>query len=356
MFILSHIPFRLPGLEIQEVTFGESTLVIVAVATSEAAACPTCGQSSRRIHSYYMRKPRDLPISGLSVQLHLHVRRFRCQNELCARQTFSERLPEVVAVSAQRTLRFTTILSIFAVTLSGQLASQLLDRLGMPTSADTLLRLVKRSALPSVEVPKAVGVDDFALRRGKTYGTMVVDLSTHHPIALLPGRTAEALSRWLETHPGVEYISRDRSSEYMRGADEGAPEAQQILDRWHLLKNVREVVQRIVSRTHATLKQRQKDSGVIIRARSRRKRSSSEIAASQVARLRRQAWYEEVVELYQQGKSIAAIARELHMSPITVRKFVYAGAFPERSAHKRRQSYPAFALLALPATTGRGRL
>lgn len=166
----------------------------------------------------------------------------------------------------------------------------MLANVGVPTSADTLLRLVKLNQIPTVETSKAIGVDDFALRRGKTYGTIIVDLLTHRPLALLEDRTTETLVRWLETHPGVEYISRDRSSESMRGADEGAPGAQQILDRWHLLKSEREVVQRMVSRTHATLKQRQNDSGVTIRARPRRKRSSSEVAASQVARLRRQAW------------------------------------------------------------------
>ncbi len=209
----------------------------------------------------------------------------------------------------------------------------------MPTSSDTLLRLVKRSLLPAVETPKAVGVDDFALRRGKTYGTVVVDLSTHRPIDLLTERTAETLSHWLVEHPGVEFLSRDRSSEYMRGATEGAPKAQQVLDRYHVLTNMREVVQRIVSRNHAALKQHQKDAGVIVRARYKKKRSSSEIAASQVARLRRQAWYEEVVEHYRQSKSIAAIAELLQMSPTTVRKFIYAGAFPERSAHKSRRTY-----------------
>ena len=132
----------------------------------------------------------------------------------------------------------------------------MLANVGVPTSADTLLRLVKLNQIPTVETSKAIGVDDFALRRGKTYGTIIVDLLTHRPLALLKDRTTETLVRWLETHPGVEYISRDRSSESMRGADEGAPEAQQILDRWHLLKNVREVVQCMVSRTHATLKQR----------------------------------------------------------------------------------------------------
>jgi len=124
----------------------------------------------------------------------------------------------------------------------------------------------------------------------------------------------------------------------MRGAAEGAPEAQQVLDRYHGLRNMREVVQRIVSRSHATLKQRQRDTGVVVHTRYKKKRRSSETAASEVARLRRLAWYKKVVELYRQGKSIAAIAEELQMSPITVRKFVYAGAFPERSAHKFRET------------------
>ncbi len=164
-----------------------------------------------------------------------------------------------------------------------------------------------------------------------------MDLSTHRPIDLLTERTAETLSQWLENHPGVEFMSRARSTDYMRGAAEGAPQAQQVLDRWHVLKNGREVVQRIGSRNHATLKQRQKDSGVTVRARYKKKRSRSEMAASQVARLRRQAWYEEVVNLYRQGKSLAAIAQLLQMSPTTVRKCVYAGAFPERSAHRSRR-------------------
>jgi len=289
------------------------------------------------IHSYYLRAPQDLPSSGLSVHLRLRLRRFRCQNEDCPRHTFAERLPELVAVSAQRTVRLTRLLQAFSIALSGEAGARLLADVGVPTSADTLLRLVKHSQLPVTETPKAIGVDDFALRRGQTYGTIIVDLSTHRPIDLLTGRTAETLSQWLVEHPGVEFISRDRSSEYMRGAAEGAPQAQQVLDRWHVLKNVREVVQRIVSRNHAILKQRQKDAGVIVRSRYKKKRRSSEIAASQVARLRRQAWYEEVVELYRQGKSIAAIAEHLQMSPTTVRKFVYAGAFPERSAHRSRR-------------------
>jgi Transposase len=109
--------------------------------------------------------------------------------------------------------------------LRGEAGSRLLADVGVPASADTLLRLVKRSQLPVAETPKAIGVDDFALRRGQTYGTIIVDLSTHRPIDLLTERTAETLSQWLVEHPGIEFISRDRSSEYMRGATEGAPQA-----------------------------------------------------------------------------------------------------------------------------------
>ncbi|HET8845497.1 MAG TPA: ISL3 family transposase [Ktedonobacteraceae bacterium] len=334
---MSQIPFQLPGFEIQLVTHVENTLLVTAVSTRETARCPSCDQESERIHSYYVRSPHDLPSSGQGVRLKLCVRRFRCLNKECQRQTFAERLPEVVAVSAQRTARLTTILTTFVLALNAQEASRLLTHLAMSTSGDTLLRLAKRSRLPVISAPRVVGVDDFALRRGKTYGTIVIDLSTHRPIDLLLGRTAETLSQWLVEHPGVEFISRDRSSEYMRGATEGAPKAQQVLDRYHVLTNMREVVQRIVSRKHAALKQLQKDSGATVRVRYKKKRSSSEIAASQVARLQRQAWYEEVVEHYRQGKSIAAIAVLLQMSPTTVRKFVYAGAFPERSAHKSRR-------------------
>lgn len=333
------LPFSLPGFEIQQLDRIESTFVITARALSPTAVCPACQQVSHRIHSYYIRSPQDLPVSGQAVQLVLHVRRFRCQNRACRRQTFVERLPEVVSPSARRTRRLNTTFTLFATVMSGQAGSHLLKRIGVAVSGDTLLRLAKRTASQTVKGPKRLGVDDFAFRRSQTYGTILVDLDTHRPIDVLPDRTADTLSRWLKEHPGVELISRDRSSEYARGASEGAPQAQQIVDRWHILNNIREVVQRIVSRSHAQLQQRQKDSGALIRPRYKKQRSISERAASQVSRMHRLARYEEVMAYYQQGKGITAIAQLLQMSPKTVRKFVYAEAFPERSVHKRRQNY-----------------
>ncbi|HEU5380412.1 MAG TPA: ISL3 family transposase [Ktedonobacteraceae bacterium] len=334
---MSHIPFSLPGFKIQQVTSVEGQLHITATAIREGAACPTCGQNSKSIHSWYQRFPQDLPSSGQVVRLCLHVRRFRCRNQACPRQTFAERLAEVVPVSVQRTTRLSALLGTFAIAVNAQEASRLLARLAISASGDTLLRIIKRTPLPLIPTPKVIGVDDFALRRGKTYGTLVIDLSTHRPIDLLLERTAETLSQWLREHPGVEVLSRDRSSEYSRGASEGAPNAQQVLDRYHVLTNVHEVVKRVVSRKHARLVQMQKDSEATIRARFKKKRSNAEIAASQVARLKRQERYEEVLEYYRQGKSVPTIAQTFQMSPTTVRKFIAAGAFPERSAHKSRR-------------------
>ena len=331
------LPFSLPGFTIQEISVVGTKVCISASSTSPTAACPACHQISSRLHSYYLRSPTDLPVSGQTVSLKLRVRRFRCQNQQCKQQTFAERFPDALAVHAQRTLRLTTTLTLFALILSGRAGARLLAQTGMSTSAETLVRLAKRAVSPPIDTPEVLGVDDFAFRRGKTYGTILVDLKTNRPIDLLPERTGDALADWLRQHPGVKLISRDRSSEYARGASEGAPEAQQIVDRWHVLKNLGEVVLRVVGRTHAALKQRQAASGVQVRARYKKLRSSSELAASQAARLRRQVSYQEVVMLYQQGKSMAAIVEQLHLSPTTVRKYVYAGAFPERATHFRRK-------------------
>jgi len=140
----------------------ETYVTITAHTTSPTAICPVCQQVSHRLHSYYTRRPADLPVSGQAVSLSLQVRRFRCQNPECRKQTFVESLPEAVARYARQTKRFRTTLKLFAVALSGQAGSRLLKQLGMAVSGETLLRLAKEAGAPVVKAPPILGVDDFA--------------------------------------------------------------------------------------------------------------------------------------------------------------------------------------------------
>jgi transposase len=332
------LPFSLPGFEIHQVGSALARLSITAIASSHTSICPACQHVSHRVHSYYIRSPQDLPVSGQPVQLILRVRRFRCQNRSCTQQTFVERLPEVVPFYARRTKRLLTLHTLVASALGGQTGERLLQPLGMGVSAETLLRDAKKAVLPPAATPSVLGVDDFAFRRGRTYGTILVDLERHHPVDLLADRTAETFATWLREHPGVKIISRDRSTEYARGASDGAPQAQQVADRWHILKNLREAAERALKRVHAELVEQQAAANLPQASRYKRRRSQTEIAAAKVARFRRQAHYEEVVALYTQGMTILGIADQLRMSRSTVRNFVYAGAFPERASTLRAKS------------------
>jgi transposase len=314
------LPFTFAGFEIQHIVSSENLLTITARALTPTSACPSCHHVSTHVHSYYTRSPQDLPISGRRVQLVLRVRRFRCPNPQCPQQTFGERLPNL-PVSARQTSRLAAILESIAIVLSGQAGSRLADQLAMPVSADTLLRRAKKKT-PTPPTPRVLGVDDFAFRRGHAYGTILIDLETHQSVDLLEDRSAETFANWLRQHPGVEVISRDRSKDYQRGATDGAPDAQQVIDRWHVLKNLREAVERFLNRTQM---QQQTQATKLLR----QKRTSSELARREGSRQRRLALYQQVVALYQQGGTISGIARQLQIGKQTVRKFIAAKSFPE---------------------------
>lgn len=335
------LPFQLAGFQVTHVLVTETRIVVQAEACRASADCPSCQQPSSHVHSYYSRTPKDLPVSGKPVQLVLRVRRFRCRNPECRQRVFAERFPEAVARSAQRTTRLSTSLAHFAALVSAEVGATLLQPLGIRVSPDTLLRAAKQPGEALVQGPQVLGVDDFAFRRGHSYGTLLIDLQRRRPIDLLPDRTAETFADWLRAHPGVQWISRDRSGEYARGASDGAPGAQQVADRWHLLKNLREVLERVLVRVSARLKRLEKSTATTPFPRLTRAHSSIEHQTSQLAREQRKARYEEVADLYRQGVPILQIAQRLRMSRMTVYKFAAAGEFPERaprssSPHARR--------------------
>jgi transposase len=237
-----------PGLRIDDLILAPAVAVALVASTAPAADCPRCGTSSSRLHSHYRRTVADLPCHDRMVALRLLVRRFRCAQPDCPQTVFCERLPGLLAAHARSTNRLASAHLAIGLALGGEAGSRLANRLDMPTSPDTLLRQVKHSPDEVDPPPRHIGVDDWAMRKGQRYGTILIDLERGRVIDLLPGRDGTALKVWLKEHPGVEVITRDRWAAFAQAAAEAAPQAKQVADRWHLLKNLREAVERLLAR------------------------------------------------------------------------------------------------------------
>jgi len=307
--------------------------------TQVVAHCPVCNCPSQRVHSHYERTLKDLPVTQLGLTILLTVGKFFCTNDTCARQIFTERLPGVVAPWARRTLRYTDDLKALGLALGGAAAARLSAQIGYEQSRNSFLRLVMSLPLPVVETPKILGVDDFALRKGHHYGTILVDLDQNQPIALLPDRTAQTLESWLKEHPGVKVLSRDRSKTYKLGMSQGAPEAIQVADRFHLLQNLEETLEKILKGHTQALQTVERDE---------METNSIGVAplldlpcdpTSQKAhnRTRRLEKYEQTHALRQQGYAIGDIAHHLGIGKRTVYTYLAASKFPERQPTIRQR-------------------
>jgi transposase len=249
-----------------------------------------------------------------------------------------------VPVRAQRTLRLTRTLTVLAFALGGEAGARVSAQLRMPISAASCICIIRQTTLPPAATPRVLGVDDFALRRRQRYATILVDLEQRRPVDLLPDRTADTFATWLREHHGIDVIARDRSTEYTRGAGDGAPTAIQVADRWHLLQNLREAVERVLHRNYAHLRHLPVADPpsipprVKIRPQRIRPLTSSEQARQDVIRSRRHARYDAVRQLAADGVAHREIARRLHLSRTTVRLFAMAEAFPERVPTRQRAS------------------
>ena len=334
----------IPGCRIEQITANSPTrLDIAAHGLGRSRRCPDCGRISRAVHSRYDRHPADLPSLGRTVSVRLCVRRFYCRNTACARQTFAERLPDLIMPFARRTRRLAAAQGQACAALGGEASARLLSHLSMPASADTVLRLLKGTPLPDQAIPRVVGVDDWAKCKGRSYGTIIVDLERHRVIDLLPDRTAATVADWLRQRPGIEVVARDRSTEYASGIASGAPNAVQVADRWHLLANLRQAVERWLVGALARLRRLPVIPGSD-RASSPTQRNkpfprrAADAQAGLNNRAQRQARHEEVQRRYAAGEALLAIARTMKLARGTVRKYARAPDGPEPAIRRPRFS------------------
>ena len=345
-----------PGLPIRLVCIRPrvNEIEVVAMTTALATRCPMCHGLSRRIHSHYQRGLRHLPMGNQRVRWVLHARRFFCDTPGCARKVFAERVPGMVEPYARRTVLVDELLEMVACLLGGRTGAKATLRLRLGSwSRDTLLRLVRRGPARIWPTPRVLGVDDWAKRKGQTYGTILCDLETHQVVDLLADRESKTLAEWLATHPGVEVICRDRAGTYAEGCRLGAPNALQVADRFHLLMNLRDAVERSLekhrsqlrvqvakgeSRTPADLPAGQGNAHTPIPRFNR----SYEVTASGMSQIRQQrdakrevrrVRYQQARDLKAHGMSLRAIGQTLKATQRTVKRFLESNDFPE---HARR--------------------
>jgi transposase len=224
----------LSALVIEDVEDAGDVIVVRAVTPSEPVACPGCGSETARVHGYHERTPADVPLDGRRVLVKVRARRMRCPVLGCAVQTFREQVPGVLERYQRRTERLNSQVSGVVRELAGRAGARLLAVLGIGLSRQSALRALLRIALPDLEVPRVLGIDDFALRRGLVYATILIDAETGRRVDVLEGRTADVVEEWLRAHPGVEIVTRDGSGAYGEAVRSALPEAVQVSDRWHL--------------------------------------------------------------------------------------------------------------------------
>ena len=341
------------GLQVLSFALVNNVLLIQIASTASESACPGCQCRTSRIHSHYTRKAADLACGGHQVQLILHVRKFFCTNRECPRKIFVERLTAFLQPWARLTTRLGEQIEAIGLASCGRLGARLGSRLRIETSRTSILRRVMK--LPTSETDKVqhLGVDDFSFRRGRTFGTVLVDLQRHQILDLLPDRQKDTAAAWMKTHPEITHVSRDRGSEHASAASAGAPQAIQVADRFHVAKNLSEAVQQLLARVLLEMKTASPGAEAAMEARGDRLlpleewRPAQEEGVKQTIatrRAERQERYQQVLALCEQGLTSQEIALRLGMKARTVREWLHNGVAPDtRPRRKYRSEFDPYA-------------
>lgn len=315
---------HLVGVVVERVEQIGATVWMWAHPRAVEAACPGCGRVSGRVHSRYERRVADASVAGRRVVIRLRVRRFFCAEAACPAKTFAEQVSGLTQPYGRRTMLLRNMLEAIGLAVAGRAGARLAAVLGLFASRSTLLRLIRALPDPAAGSVAVLGVDDFALRRGHNYGTVLIDMDTHR----------------------TTVVCRDRGGAYAEGARIGAPEAIQVADRWHLWHNLAGYVEKTVAAHHHCVRAEWD-----LQSEAPAEMSAVDLVeAAQVAHaeraeqsalvVRTKERYEAVQALKAQGKGIKAIMRELALAKETVRRFYRADGVDELLT-KARAGRPA---------------
>jgi transposase len=347
-----------PNLNVIAVEAGERTWIVSvdnrdAEQDRDRASCPVCGTQSSSRHSSYTRTLRDLSAQGRPVNIRARLTRWRCRNDRCDRRIFAERLPMLATPYARRTARLSEIVWLFGHSVGGRPSERLMARLGMPVSDTTILRSVKEraGAQRNRAVVRVAGIDEWAWRKGTNFGTVIVDLERRQVVDLLADRSAATTADWLKRYPEIEVVSRDRAGLYADAARQGAPQARQVADRFHLLKNFRETVERQLGRFEAPVResplQVEDDPDPHEQPVIERSDGCSEVAVHERLLRRgrdaaRKEMFDQIRALYEAGHAVTEIARKLGLGPRRVYRWVRRIDLPEPSTMAPKTCTPAY--------------
>ncbi len=329
------------GLHVEWIKPHGADLSVGVVSTCSSSCCPLCAQASLQIHSCYQRTLCDVPCGNRKVVLHLSVRKFFCRNPACTRKIFTERLSPFVESWAQVTTRLLEAVQAIGLATSGELGTRLADRISIHTSPTTMLRRIMKLSSPAAGQITVLGIDDFSFKRGRKFGTILVDLSSHQVIDLLNERSTKSASEWMQNHPEIRYVSRDRGNEYAQATREGAPQATPVADRFHLVKNLVEAIEPVVASCYREMRKAQEPLPPprVPKVKEWRPAPAPDKEQQRLARLAaNQERYAQMIELQKHGVQQEEIARRLGVTVRTIQNWNKQGAGPGSKRRRKRRS------------------
>lgn len=337
-FLFKKAEFEVASIEIHEA----GHIDLSAHCSLDYGICPYCGCVSRKVHSKYIRHPNDMPVIGLPLRLHLEMRKFFCGNPDCQHKTFAEQPGNETFWYRRRTRRCEVFVAKLSMSVSSISASSLLSFVGIPLSSSTILRDLHRIKVPENQEVKVVGVDDWAMRKGVTYGSIIVSMENGHPIDLLGSREQESFREWLRKHENVSVVSRDRSTEYSSAIQATGRPIVEVADHFHLILNMGECVTKIISENYSDYRNAIRPSKPPQESKNEAfqpQQTTGEPILQPEKPSQRQIIFDAVKEIQRAGGGINSTARQLGIARQTVRKYFQWELLPPMNSKARNEYF-----------------